>query len=140
LPRPSAKAARFRSSSPAWGACGYADANSIESLGDTDAYYTNTYGYNPEKNNAANKKFIADFKAKTGHIPSDAPGMNYYAMWCLKEALELSGKLFPADPLNPDNLRQAFLKLDLKSGPAVDTFPSDHISFTSTGTTPRRKQ
>jgi hypothetical protein len=28
---------------------------------------------------------------------------------------------FPADPLNPDNLRQAFLKLDLASGPAVDT-------------------
>lgn len=115
------------------GACGYADENSIQSLGETGELYTNTYGYNPEKDNAANRKFVADFKAKTGHIPSDAPGMNYYAMWVLKEALELSGKLFPADPLNPENLRQAFLKLDITSGPAVDTFPSNQIKFTETG-------
>jgi branched-chain amino acid transport system substrate-binding protein len=121
------------------GACGYADANSIESLGDTDNFYTNTYGYNPEKDNAANKKFVADFKAKTGHIPSDAPGMNYYAMWVLKEALELSGKLFPKDPLKPDNLREAFLKLEIKSGPAVDTFPSASIRFNSTGDNPDAK-
>ncbi len=121
------------------GACGYADANSIESMGDTDSFYTNTYGYNPEKDNAANKKFVADFKAKTGHIPSDAPGMNYYAMWVLKEALELSGKLFPKDPLKPDNLREAFLKLEITSGPAVDTFPSASIRFNSTGDNPDAK-
>jgi branched-chain amino acid transport system substrate-binding protein len=121
------------------GACGYADANSIESMGVTDAFYTNTYGYNPEKDNAANKKLVADFKAKTGHIPSDAPGMNYYAMWVLKEALELSGQLFPADPLNPDNLREAFLKLEIKSGPAVDTFPSASIRFNGTGDNPDAK-
>lgn len=62
--------------------------------------------------------------------------MNYYAMWVLVEALELSGRLFPDDPLNPDNLRQAFLKLDLTSGPAVDTYPADHITFTETGDNP----
>jgi branched-chain amino acid transport system substrate-binding protein len=121
------------------GACGYADANSIESLGATGNYYTNTYGYNPEKDTAANKKFVADFKAKTGHIPSDAPGMNYYAMWVLKEALELSGQLFPNDPLNPENLRAAFLKLEIKSGPAVDTFPSNLIRFNETGDNPDAK-
>jgi branched-chain amino acid transport system substrate-binding protein len=121
------------------GACGYADANSIESMGATDNYYTNTYGYNPEKDNPANKKFVADFKAKTGHIPSDAPGMNYYAMWVLKEALELSGKMFPKDPLNPDNLREAFLKLEITSGPAVETFPSASIRFNSTGDNPDAK-
>jgi branched-chain amino acid transport system substrate-binding protein len=121
------------------GACGYADANSIESLGVTDNYYTNTYGYNPEKDTAANRRFVADFKAKTGHIPSDAPGMNYYAMWALKEALELSGQLFPKDPLNPENLRTAFLKLEIKSGPAVDTFPTNYMRFNETGDNPEAR-
>jgi branched-chain amino acid transport system substrate-binding protein len=65
--------------------------------------------------------------------------MNYYAMWVLKEALELSGKLFPKDPLKPDNLREAFLKLEITSGPAVDTFPSASIRFNGTGDNPDAK-
>jgi branched-chain amino acid transport system substrate-binding protein len=121
------------------GACGYADANSIEALGATDNYYTNTYGYNPEKPTAANKKFVADFKAATGNQPTDSSGMNYYAMWVLKEALELSGKMFASDPLNPENLRQAFLKLDLTSGPAVDTFPTNRIAFAENGDNPHAR-
>jgi branched-chain amino acid transport system substrate-binding protein len=121
------------------GACGYADANSIEALGATGNYYSNTYGYNPEKNTAANRKFVADFKAATGQQPTDASGMNYYAMWVLKEALELSGKMFPSDPLNPENLREAFLKLDLSSGPAVDTFPTDRIAFAPNGDNPHAR-
>ena len=55
------------------------------------------------------------------------------------EALELSGKLFPKDPLNADNLREAFLKLEIKSGPAVDTFPSNSIRFNGTGDNPDAK-
>ena len=115
------------------GACGYADANSIQALGATGNYYTNSYGYNPEKNTPANRKFVADFKAAAGQAPTDSSGMNYYAMWVLKEALELSGTMFPSDPLNPDNLREAFLKLDITSGPAVETFPTDRIAFNATG-------
>lgn len=115
------------------GACGYADANSIEALGATGNLYTNTYGYNPEKDTPANRKFVADFEAAAGRQPTDSSGMNYYAMWALKEALELSGTMFPSDPLNPDNLREAFLALDITSGPAVETFTTDHIVFNATG-------
>lgn len=118
------------------GACGYVDANSIESLGRTGNSYTNTYGYNPEKDSPWNTKFVADFVDEVGHIPSDAAGMNYYAMWCLKEALELSGKKYPDDPLNPDNIRQSFIDLELTSGPAVETFPTNSIRFTETGDNP----
>ncbi len=121
------------------GACGYTDPESIEALGDLANFYTNTYSYNPAKKTEQNQKFVEAFKAETGHIPTEAAGMNYYAMWVLKEALELSGQLFPDDPLNPDNLRQAFLKLDLTSGPAVDTYPGDHIAFTETGDNPYAK-
>jgi len=118
------------------GACGYTDPESIKALGKSADFYANTYSYNPAKNTPQNKKFVKDFQAVTGHIPTEAGGMDYYTTWVLKEALELSGKLFPEDPLNPDNLRKAFLKLDLTSGPAVDTFTSNHISFTATGDNP----
>jgi branched-chain amino acid transport system substrate-binding protein len=118
------------------GACGYTDPESIKSLGETSEYYSNTYSYNPAKDTPQNRKFVKEFTAKMGHIPTEAAGMNYYGMWILKEALELSGKLFPGDPLNPDNLRKAFLQLDLTSGPAVETFPVNHIAFDGKGDNP----
>ncbi|HEY76355.1 MAG TPA: ABC transporter substrate-binding protein [Thermoflexia bacterium] len=118
------------------GACGYTDPESIEALGETAEYYSNTYSYNPAKDTPQNRRFVEDFVAETGHIPTEAAGMNYYAMWVLKEALELSGQLHPDDPLNPDNLRDAFLQLDLTSGPAVETYPGDRITFTETGDNP----
>ncbi len=118
------------------GACGYTDPESIEALGETAEYYSNTYSYNPAKDTPQNRRFVEDFIAETGHIPTEAAGMNYYAMWVLKEALELSGQLHPDDPLNPDNLRDAFLHLDLTSGPAVETYPGDRITFTGTGDNP----
>lgn len=121
------------------GACGYTDPESIEALGGLADYYANTYSYNPAKDTPQNQRFVDEFTAETGHIPTEGAGMNYYAMWVLKEALELSGELFPDDPLNPDNLRQAFLQLDLTSGPAVDTYPGDHIFFTETGDNPDAK-
>jgi branched-chain amino acid transport system substrate-binding protein len=121
------------------GACGYTDPESIAALGETSEYYANTYSYSPAKDTPQNRKFVEAFKAQTGHIPTEAAGMNYYAAWVLKEALELSGQMFPDDPLNPDNLRKAFLKLDLTSGPAVETYPGDRITFTETGDNPYAK-
>jgi branched-chain amino acid transport system substrate-binding protein len=118
------------------GACGYTDPDSIDALGTSSDYFANTYSYNPAKDTPQNRKFVADFKAQTGHIPTEAGGMDYYTTWVLKEALERSGEEFPEDPLNPDNIRQAFLMLDLQSGPAVETFPGDRIKFTETGDNP----
>jgi branched-chain amino acid transport system substrate-binding protein len=121
------------------GACGFADPESIEAMGETADYYSNTYSYNPFKDTPQNNKLVADFEAQVGHIPTEAAGMNYYAMWVLKEALERSGEMFPDDPLNPENLRQAFLALDLTSGPAVETYPGDHITFNEQGDNPYAK-
>lgn len=121
------------------GACGYTDPDSIDALGDSADYYANTYSYNPAKDTPQNNKFIQDFVAEKGHIPTEAGGMDYYTTWVLKEALELSGQMFPDDPLNPDNIRAAFLELDLTSGPAVDTFPGSRITFTETGDNPHAR-
>ena len=118
------------------GACGYTDPESIQALGEIAEGYSNTYSYNPAKDTPQNRKFVEEYTAKVGHIPTEAAGMNYYGMWILKEALELSGNLFPEDPLNPDNLRKAFLELDLTSGPAVEVFPTDHVTFDGKGDNP----
>lgn len=121
------------------GASGFTDPQSIEALGPIAEAYTNTYSYNPAKDTPQNNQFVEEFTAQTGHIPTEAAGMNYYGMWILKEALELSGQMFPDDPLNPENLRAAFLALDLTSGPAVETYPADHISFDGAGDNPDAK-
>lgn len=115
------------------GACGYVDPASIEALGDAAEGISMTYSYNPAKDTPQNKKFVDEYKATYGVIPTEGAGMNYYDAMVLYEALEYSGTNFPDDPLNPDNLRASFMALDLKTGPAVETYPSDEIKFNALG-------
>ena len=115
------------------GACGYVDPESIKALGEAAEGISMTYSYNPAKNTPQNKKFVEDYKAIKGYIPTEGAGMNYYDAMVLYEALEYSGKNFPDDPLNPDNLRKSFLALDLKTGPAAETYPSPEIKFNALG-------
>ena len=115
------------------GGSGYTDGDSIKALGDVANYYVNTVSYNPAKNTPQNRKFVDEFKAKYGKIPTEAGGIAYYSMWVYAEMFELSGKLFPNDPLNPDNLMAAAHQLDLKSGPAVETIATNQIQFDGTG-------
>jgi branched-chain amino acid transport system substrate-binding protein len=115
------------------GACGYVDPASIKGLGDAAEGISMTFSYNPAKNTPQNKKFVGEYKATYGYIPTEGAGMNYYDAMTLYEALEYAGTNFPNDPLNPDNLRASFLALDLKSGPAVETYPGTEIKFDATG-------
>ncbi len=115
------------------GGTGYTDPESVQALGDVANYYANSYSYNPAKKSPQNIKFVQEFVDKTGAIPTEGGGISYYSVWCLAEMFELSGQMFPDDPLNPDNLRQAAMALDLTSGPAVETTSTDHIDFDGTG-------
>jgi len=115
------------------GGTGYTDPDSIEALGDVANYYANTWSYNPARKTPQNRKFVEEFVAETGAIPTEGAGISYYSMWVFAEMFELSGQLFPDDPLKPENLRQAALQLDLTSGPAAETFPTGHIQFDGTG-------
>jgi branched-chain amino acid transport system substrate-binding protein len=109
------------------------DEQSIEALGDAAEGLTMAFDYSYSKDTPTNKKFVADFVAKTGHKPMEAGGAAYYGLMTFYEALELSGKTFPDDPLKPENLRQAILSLDLTTGPAAETYPSGHIKFNALG-------
>lgn len=115
------------------GACGYVDPESIQALGDAAEGISMTFSYNPAKKTPQNEKFVNEYKATYGYIPAEGAGMNYYGAMVLYEALEYAGKNFPDDPLNPENLRASFKALDLKSGPAVDTYPGPEIKFNALG-------
>jgi branched-chain amino acid transport system substrate-binding protein len=115
------------------GACGYVDEESIKAAGGAVEWYTNTYGYNPMTQTYWNQKFVEEFKKRMGRLPQDASGEIYYATWVIKEALEKAAEINPSDPLNPETLRQAFLSLDITSGPAAETYPSGHIKFADNG-------
>lgn len=115
------------------GACGYTDPESINSAGKAVEGISQTYSYNPAKDTPQNKKFVEAFKALKGYIPTEAAGMNYYGAMTLYEALEYAGKNFPDDPLKPENIRASFVALDLKSGPAIETYPAECIKFDGKG-------
>ncbi len=115
------------------GGCGYADPESIKACGPAGEGFTQTYSYNPMLNTPYNKEFVSKFREAYGKIPTEAGGIIVYSLWTIKEALEKAGELNPQNPLNPDTLRQAFLSLDLTSGPAAETYPSQHIKFDDRG-------
>ncbi len=72
-----------------------------------------------------------EFKQRYGKIPTEAGGIIFYSMFTIYAALEKAGEMFPNDPLNPDNLKQAFLALDLTddNSIAAQLYPSGHIKF-----------
>ncbi|MEZ0394144.1 MAG: ABC transporter substrate-binding protein [Desulfurococcaceae archaeon] len=117
------------------GACGFTDPDSIKAAGDAVLYYTNTYSYNPYKPTDWNKKIVQAFQQRYGKLPTEGAGIIFYSLFAVYEALEAAGKMFPSDPLNPDNLRQAFLSLDLNetNSIAAQLYPSGRIKFAPNG-------
>ncbi len=116
------------------GACGFADPESIESGGETVEYITQTYSYSWAKNTAYNNWFVSEFEKRYGKKPTEAGGIVAYSLWTIKEALELYGEMFPEDEtLDPDHLREAFMAVEITSGPAAELYPTGHIEFDEVG-------
>lgn len=117
------------------GACGFTDPASIEAAREAVLYYTNTYSYDPYKDTPWNRKIVSLFKERYGKLPTEAAGIVFYSLFAVYEALELAGKMFPQNPLDPDNLRQAFLSLDLKEPDSITAqlYPSGRVKFAPNG-------
>lgn len=115
------------------GGTGLADPESIKALGDAAEYLTNTYSYDPFLPTEYNKKIVEEFKKRYGKLPTEAAGIIFYTLWMLKEALEVSGKMFPEKPLDGDSLMKALMGLDLQTGPAAETYPSGRIKLAPNG-------
>ncbi|MCX8200705.1 MAG: ABC transporter substrate-binding protein, partial [Candidatus Caldarchaeum sp.] len=115
------------------GGTGLSDPDSIKAAGDATELMTNTYSYDPFLPTEYNKQLVQRFQSKYGKLPTEAAGIIFYTLWTLKEALELSGKMFPDKPLDGDNLMKALFELDLRSGPAAETYPSGRIKLGPSG-------
>jgi len=117
------------------GGCGYTDPDSIKALGTTALYYTQTYSFNPYRPTTWDKKLVSMFKQKYGKIPTEAGGIILYTMFTIYAGLEKAGQMYPNDPLNPDNLRSAFMSLNLtdSNSIAAQLYPTGHIKFLPNG-------
>ncbi|MEM0242033.1 MAG: hypothetical protein QXV92_03125, partial [Fervidicoccaceae archaeon] len=82
-----------------------------------------------------NQKVVSMFEQRYGKLPTEGAGIIFYSLLTVYEALEKAGKMFPNDPLNPDNLRAAFMSLDLNdtNSIAAQLYPSGHIKFSPDG-------
>jgi branched-chain amino acid transport system substrate-binding protein len=67
--------------------------------------------WSPDIDNPVNKRFVADFKAKYGRIPSNYAASSYDLIGYLKAAIEQAG----GDISNTDAVREALINADYKS-------------------------
>jgi len=116
---------------------GFTDARSLAELGELANWFTNTYSYDVSKDTYWNKKFVSEFEATYGYTPSGVGAKRYWCTWFLKEALEVAGREYPEDPLNPQNLKKIFdtLQISDPNHPAVQVYPGPHpiLGFDSKG-------
>jgi branched-chain amino acid transport system substrate-binding protein len=115
------------------GGTGLADPETIKAAGDATELMTNTYSYDPFLPTEYNKQLVQKFQNRYGKLPTEAAGIIFYTLWTLKEALEVSGKTNPSNPLDGDSLMAALMSLDLRSGPAAETYPSGRIRLAPNG-------
>jgi branched-chain amino acid transport system substrate-binding protein len=117
------------------GGCGYTDPDSIREAGEAVEYFTNTYSYNPARQTEWNRRIVQAFQQKYGKLPTEAAGIIFYSLMFVYEGLEKAGQMFPEDPLNPDNLRAAFLSLDLNDSNSIaaQLYPTGRVKLASNG-------
>ncbi len=100
---------------------GYLEPDFINSAGDNSEYFFAGSGWQRDLNIPGMEDVVNRYEEKYGVFMNEHAGLCYAATWLMKEVLELSGSLHPDDPLNHDSIRDAFLKIDISSGPAVMT-------------------
>ncbi|MEM0057161.1 MAG: ABC transporter substrate-binding protein [Saccharolobus sp.] len=117
------------------GGTGYTDPTSISEAGEAVEYFTNTHSYNHAKKTQWNMRIVQKYLERFGKVPSEAAGIAIYTIFFIYEALEVAGKMFPEDPLNPDNLRSVFLSIDLNetNSIAAQLYPTGRIKLAPNG-------
>lgn len=99
------------------------DQGVLPAMGDTALGILNASFWSPDLDNAVNKKFVADFQAANGRLPSLFSAQGYDAALLMDSAVRAVG----GDLSDKDKLRAAFRKADFKSvrGP----FKFNHNQF-----------
>lgn len=100
---------------------GYLEPDFIDSAGANSEYFFAGSGWQRDLNIIGMAGVVARYEEKYGVFMNEHAGLCYAATWLIKEVIELSGSLHPDKPLDPDSIRDAFLNIDISSGPAVMT-------------------
>ncbi len=100
---------------------GYLEPDFINSAGENSEYFFAGSGWQRDLSITGMADVVERYEAKHGIFMNEHAGLCYAATWLIKEVLELSGSLHPDNPLDPDSIRDAFLNIDISSGPAVMT-------------------
>ncbi|MAY89277.1 MAG: ABC transporter substrate-binding protein [Pseudooceanicola sp.] len=96
----------------------------LQSAGFTDVLGSKvTQEWDPSLDNAANKKFVTDFKAKFGHYPSYYGAQSYDAIMLIASAVEKVG----GDLSDKDALRAALKEADFESVRGDFTFGNNNL-------------
>lgn len=99
------------------------DAISLPLLKDLAVGSLATQFWNPDLDNAANKKFVADYKAKTGRYPSFYAAQSYDTIMLIKSGVDAVG----GDLSNRDGIRAAMKKADFASVRGSYSYGNNHM-------------
>jgi len=99
------------------------DAISLPLLKDLAVGSLATQAWNPDLPNAANKKFVDGYKAKTGRFPSFYAAQSYDTIMLIKSAMDAVG----GDTANKDGIRAALKKADYASVRGPYTYGNNHL-------------
>ncbi len=83
----------------------------------------NTMYWAPDLDNAENKRFVADFKAKTGRYPTHYAAQSYDAIMLIKSGVDAVG----GDTSNKDGIRAALKKANYKSLRGSYSYGNNHF-------------
>lgn len=101
---------------------GYLEPDFIKSAGKASEFFLAGSGFQRDLSNPPGlSDMVQRYEAKYGVFMNEHAGLCHAATWVIKDVLELSAKLHPDKPLNPDSIRDAFLQIDITSGPATFT-------------------
>lgn len=100
---------------------GILEPDFIESAGKNSEYFFAGTGWMRDLSITGLADVVTRYEERYQVFMNEHAGLCYAATWLMKEALELSGSLHPDKPLDPDSIRDAFLEIDISSGPAVMT-------------------
>jgi branched-chain amino acid transport system substrate-binding protein len=97
--------------------------NVLPAMGDASLGLMNSSFWSPDLKNPVNEKFVADFKAAYGRLPSLFAAQGYDAALLIDSAIKAVG----GDLKDKDKLREAFARADFKSVRGKFRFNNNHF-------------
>jgi branched-chain amino acid transport system substrate-binding protein len=111
---------------------GTMDPHFISTIGNESNYYIGGAGFMPDLNIPGLSDVVNRYETQYHEYMDEVAGQSYVSAWIIADVLELSAQLHPTDPLNGNSIRDAFLNVNITSGPATYN-AAGHVQFNQDG-------